>query len=102
MLLSFVYLVACRLFALVLLLARAYVPSAFYRVASSWRWFLLQHENTIFACDLFTAYTVWRRRLCVLYFVLIGTRPVEYVSCANKPDPSLMTQQARNLLMDLD
>ncbi|HEY3182675.1 MAG TPA: hypothetical protein VGJ77_07580 [Gaiellaceae bacterium] len=46
--------------------------------------------------------TVWLRRLYVLFFISIRTLRVEYVACTNKPDTSSMTQQARNLLMDLD
>jgi putative transposase len=38
----------------------------------------------------------------VLFFVSIGTRRVEYVACTRNPDTAWMTQQARNLLMDLD
>ena len=38
----------------------------------------------------------------MLFFVSIGTRRVEYVACTSKPDTAWMTQQARNLLMDLD
>jgi transposase InsO family protein len=83
-------------------LARAGIPPAPERAASSWRSFLRQHGNTILACDLFTVDTVWLRRLYVLFFVSIGTRRVEYVACTSKPDASWMTQQARNLLMDLD
>ena len=83
-------------------LARAGVPPAPERAASSWRSFLRQHGNTILACDLFTVDTVWLRRLYVLFFVSIGTRRVEYVACTSKPDTSWMSQQARNLLMDLD
>ena len=83
-------------------LARAGIPPAPERAASSWRSFLRQHGNTILACDLFTVDTVWLRRLYVLFFVSIGTRRVEYVACTSKPDTSWMTQQARNLLMDLD
>jgi putative transposase len=83
-------------------LARAGIPPAPERVASSWRSFLRQHGDTILACDLFTVDTVWLRRLYVLFFVSIGTRRVEYVACTSKPDTAWMTQQARNLLMDLD
>jgi putative transposase len=83
-------------------LARAGIPPAPERAASSWRAFLRQHANTILACDFFTVETVWLRRLYVLFFVLIGTRRVEYVACTSKPDTAWMTQQARNLLMDLD
>jgi putative transposase len=83
-------------------LARAGIPPAPERVASSWRSFLRQHGDTILACDLFTVDTVWLRRLYVLFFVSIGTRRVEYVACTRKPDTLWMTQQARNLLMELD
>ena len=83
-------------------LARAGVPPAPTRAASSWRSFLRQQGNTILACDFFTVDTVWLRRLYVLFFVSIGTRRVEYVACTSKPNTAWMTQQARNLLMDLD
>jgi putative transposase len=83
-------------------LARAGIPPAPERAACSWRSFLRQHADTILACDLFTVDTVWLRRLYVLFFVAIGTRRVEYVACTSKPDTSWLTQQARNLLMDLD
>ena len=83
-------------------LARAGIPPAPERAASSWRSFLRQHGDTILACDFFTVDTVWLRRLYVLFFVSIGTRRVEYVACTSKPDTAWMTQQARNLLMDLD
>jgi putative transposase len=58
-------------------LARAGVPPAPERAASSWRSFLRQQGNTILACDLFTVETVWLRRLYVLFFVTIGTRRAE-------------------------
>jgi hypothetical protein len=83
-------------------LARAGVPPAPDRAASSWRSFLRQHGNPILACDLFTVDTVWLRRLNVLFFVSIGTRRVEYIACTSNPDTRWMTQQARNLLIDLD
>jgi putative transposase len=83
-------------------LAHAGIPPAPDRAASSWRSFLRQHENTILACDLFTVDTVWLRRLYVLFFVSIGTRRVEYVACTSAPDTAWMSQQARNLLMDVD
>jgi putative transposase len=82
-------------------LARAGIPPAPARAASSWRSFLREHGDTILACDLFTVDTVWLRRLYVLFFVSIGTRRVEYVACTSKPDTAWMSQQARNLLMDL-
>jgi putative transposase len=38
----------------------------------------------------------------VPFFVSIGTRRVEYVACTSKPDTAWITQQARNVLMDLE
>lgn len=83
-------------------LARAGVPPAPVRAASNWRSFLRQHRKTILACDFFTVDTVWLRRLYVLFFVSIGTRRIEHVACTRNPDTTWVTQQARNLLMNLD
>jgi putative transposase len=83
-------------------LARAGIPSAPERGASSWRSFLRQQGNTILACDFFTVDTVWLRRPYVLFFVSVGTRRVEYVACTRHPDSAWMMQQTRNLLMGLD
>jgi putative transposase len=83
-------------------LARAGIPPAPVRAQLSWRSFLRQHANTIVAGDFFTVDTVWHRRLYVLFFISIGTRRVEYIACTSNPHTAWMTQQARNLLMDLD
>jgi putative transposase len=83
-------------------LARAGMPPAPERGASSWRSFLRQHGHTILACDFFAVDTVWLRRLYVLFFISVGTRRVEYVACSRHPYSAWMMQQARNLLMALD
>jgi putative transposase len=72
------------------------------RVGSSRRDFLRQHAETVLGADFFSVDTVWLRRLYVVFFVSVGTRRVEYIACARNPDTAWMTQQARNLLMDLD
>lgn len=83
-------------------LARAGLPPAPQRAQLSWRSFLRQHGETILACDFFTVDTVWLKRLYVLFVVSIRTRRLEYLACTSNPDTAWMTQQARNLLMDLD
>jgi putative transposase len=83
-------------------LSRAGIPPSPRRVQLSWRSFLRQHSSTILACDFFTADTVRLRRLYVLFFISIGTRRVEYIATTGNPDTPWMTQQARNLLMNLD
>jgi putative transposase len=37
----------------------------------------------------------------VLVVICIGSRRLEYIACTNNPDTAWMTQQSRNLLMDL-
>ena len=115
---SLVYVFACRLFELVVLLRKlgidvsasfvrnvlraAGVPPAPQRGQLDWRSFLRQHGETILACDFLTVDTVLLRRLYVLVFICTGSRRIEYVACTNSPDGAWMVQQARNLLMDLD
>ena len=43
------------------------------RPSPSWRQFLNQHANKIWACDLFTIHTVWLQTLYV--FFVIGVLP---------------------------
>jgi putative transposase len=82
--------------------ARSGIPPAPRRDHLSWRTFLRKHAETVLACDFFTVDTVWRRRLYVLFFVSIETRRVEYLACTSNPNTAWMSQQARNLVMDLD
>jgi hypothetical protein len=83
-------------------LARAGVPPAPQRAQTSWRSFLRQHAATTLACDFFTVETVWLRRVYVLFFISLGTRRIEFVACTTNPNTAWMTQQARNLLIELD
>src|SRR5207248_4037944 len=46
--------------------------------------------------------TGWLRRLYVIAFIAIGSRPIDYFALTSKPDTAWMLQQARNLLMQLD
>jgi putative transposase len=83
-------------------LRAAAVPPAPQRGQLDWRSFLRQHAATMLACDFLTVDTVLLRRLYVLVFICIGSRRIEYVACTSNPDGVWMTQQARNLLVDLD
>ena len=83
-------------------LADAGIPPAPQRDRQSWRSFLRQQGASMLACDFLTVDTVWLRRLYVIVFLSIGSRRVEYLACTSNPDTTWMSQQARNLLMDLD
>src|SRR3712207_6814236 len=47
------------------------------------------------ACDFFTVDTVCLQRLCVLFFIELGSRRVHLAGCTASPDAAWVTQQAR-------
>src|SRR6266545_5447641 len=82
--------------ALRTLLKAAGLPPAPQRDRSSWRAFLRAHAATTLAADFFTVETVLLKRLYVLVFLSLATRPVEFLACTASPDTTWMQQQARN------
>jgi putative transposase len=68
---------------------------------SSWRTFLRQQAASILACDFVTVETAFLQRIYVLFFISLATRRIEYVACTSNPDGRWVTQQARNLMMQL-
>jgi putative transposase len=68
---------------------------------SSWRTFLRQQAASMLACDFLTVETAFLQRIYVLFFISLATRRIEYVACTSTPDGRWITQQARNLVMQL-
>ncbi|MDQ3764662.1 MAG: hypothetical protein M3460_24915 [Actinomycetota bacterium] len=83
------------------ILKRVGLDPAPCRCGPTWREFLNAQAATIVACDFFTIDTVFLRRLYVLFFLELGTRRVHLAGITAHPTRSWVTQQARNLLMDL-
>jgi putative transposase len=66
-----------------------------------WREFLRAQAATIVACDFFTVESVVLRRYYVLFFIAHASRRVWLAGCSPNPTGARVTQQARNLGLDL-
>jgi transposase InsO family protein len=82
-------------------LKRAQIPPAPRRAGPTWREFLRAQAQTVIACDFLTVDTVSLRRLYVLFFIELGSRRVWLAGCTRNPSGSWVTQQARNLVIDV-
>jgi putative transposase len=71
------------------------------RTHSSWRAFLRAQAGSMLACDFLTVETIFSQRTYVLFFISLATRRIEHVACTPNPDGGWVTQQARNLIMQL-
>jgi transposase InsO family protein len=84
------------------ILKEAGIEPAPKRLEPSWAEFLRQQAASILECDFLTVDTLFLKRFYVLFFIELATRRVRLAGITTNPDGRWVTQQARNLLMQLD
>jgi putative transposase len=83
------------------LLRRSGLGPAPRRAGPTWSEFLRAQAAGIIATDFFTVETAWLKTLYVLVFIELHTRRVHVTGSTSHPDSAWVTQQGRNLAMDL-
>src|SRR5215218_1964381 len=84
------------------ILKEAGIEPAPKRLEQNWSEFLRAQAASILECDFLTVDTLFLRRFYVLFFIELATRRVHLAGFTTNPDGRWVTQQARNLLMELE
>ena len=83
------------------ILKEAGIEPAPRRLEQNWSEFLRAQAASILECDFLTVDTLFLKRFYVLFFIELATRRVHLAGITTNPDGRWVTQQARNLLMEL-
>ncbi|MBL7163226.1 MAG: transposase [Anaerolineales bacterium] len=70
--------------------------------STSWRHLLSHYKDQILATDFFTVETIALKTLYVLFFIELGSRRVHISGVTPNPNQFWTSQQARNLLWEID
>ena len=84
------------------ILKEAGIEPAPKRLEPSWTEFLRQQAASILECDFLTVETLFLKRFYVLFFIELESRRVHLAGITTNPDGRWVSQQSRNLLMQLD
>jgi transposase InsO family protein len=88
--------------AIRMLLRRRRIPPAPRRAGLAWPAFLRAHAAGLLACDFFAVETVRLQVVYVLFFLEVQTRRVVVAGCTAHPTAAWVTQQARDVLWELE
>jgi transposase InsO family protein len=83
------------------ILKEAGIEPAPRRLERSWTAFLRAQAASILECDFLTVDTLFLKRFYVLFFIEFASRRVHLAGITTNPDGRWVSQQARNLLMQL-
>jgi putative transposase len=83
------------------MLKEAGIEPAPKRLEQNWSEFLRAQAASILECDFLTVDTLFLKRFYVLFFIELASRRVHLAGITTNPDGRWVTQQARNLLMEL-
>ena len=85
------------------ILKRHGVPPLPERTPSlSWQKLMSHYKHQLLACDFFTVETLFLQTIYVLFFIEVGSRRVHFAGCTSHPKSKWVTQQARQLMWDLE
>ena len=85
------------------ILRRYNIPPVPERETSpSWRHLMRHYRGQILACDFFTVETLFLKTLYVLFFIEVGSRRVHFAGCTAHPNGEWVTQQARQMVWELE
>ena len=68
----------------------------------SWRHLMTHYKDQLLACDFFTIDTLFLQTIYVLIFSEIGRRRVHFAGCIAHSDNAWITQQARQVMWELE
>jgi putative transposase len=85
------------------ILKRRGVPPLPERTPSlSWQKLMSHYKHQLLACDFFTVETLFLQTIYVLFFIEVGSRRVHFAGCTSHSKSKWVTQQARQLMWDLE
>lgn len=78
------------------------LPAGVRSGSIGWRHLMSHYKDQILACDFFTLETIRLQTLYVLFFIELGSRRVHFAGITAHPNKIWLTQQARQLVWELD